>query len=180
MNEYSVNIEVKDGDGKIICSQPYNEFMYGTKNIEIQKVLYGRELYDLLVDGLNVIRYNENGKLILGVILQSDINRTAMQLLGRIAEAIIVRNCNHDAGVNRKYFSIARKKQAKMKTADKFWALGAFCGAQRTSMRFRADAVRSITDALKRLLLSVSFWAGSLQCSVSLPVSVSHWLILRH
>ncbi len=56
----------------------------------------------------------------------------------------------------------------------------AFCGAQRTSMRFRADAVRSITDALKRLLLSVSFWAGSLQCSVSLPVSVSHWLILRH
>ena len=38
MNEYSVNIEVKDGDGKIICSQPYNEFMYGTKNIEIQKV----------------------------------------------------------------------------------------------------------------------------------------------
>lgn len=58
--------------------------------------------------------------------------------------------------------------------------LNAFCGAQRTSMRFRADAVRSITDALKRLLLSVSFWAGSLQCSVSLPVSVSHWLILRH
>ena len=58
--------------------------------------------------------------------------------------------------------------------------MNAFCGAQRTSMRFRADAVRSITDALKRLLLSVSFWAGSLQCSVSLPVSVSHWLILRH
>ena len=28
----------------------------------------------------------------------------------------------------------------------------AFCGAQRTPMRFRADAVRSITDALKRLL----------------------------
>ena len=56
----------------------------------------------------------------------------------------------------------------------------AFCGAQRTPMRFRADVVQSITDALKRLLLSVSFWAGSLQCSVSLPVSVSHWLILRH
>ncbi|MBM6855933.1 hypothetical protein H6B11_17725, partial [Mediterraneibacter glycyrrhizinilyticus] len=28
----------------------------------------------------------------------------------------------------------------------------AFCGTQRTPMRFRADAVRSITDALKRLL----------------------------
>ena len=31
--------------------------------------------------------------------------------------------------------------------------ISAFCGAQRTSMRFRADAVRHITDALKHLLL---------------------------
>ena len=69
------------------------------------------------------------------------------------------------------------KDTADMPQQERFTA---FCGAQRTSMRFRADAVRSITDALKRLLLSVSFWAGSLQCSVSLPVSVSHWLILRH
>ena len=29
----------------------------------------------------------------------------------------------------------------------------AFCGAQRTPMRFRADVVRNITDALKHLLL---------------------------
>lgn len=37
MNEYSVNIEVKDGDGKIICSQPYNEFMYGKKILKYKK-----------------------------------------------------------------------------------------------------------------------------------------------
>ena len=41
----------------------------------------------------------------------------------------------------------------------------AFCGAQRTPMRFRADAVRSITDALNRLLLWINSWAGSLQYS---------------
>ena len=41
----------------------------------------------------------------------------------------------------------------------------AFCGAQRTLMRFRADAVQSITDALNRLLLWINFWAGSLQYS---------------
>lgn len=104
--------------------------------------MYGRELYDLLVDGLNVIRYNENGKLILGVILQSDINRTAMQLLGRIAEAIIVRNCNHNAGVNWKYFSIARKKQAKMKTADKFWALGT--GLNYTKINYPKSIIHQI------------------------------------
>ena len=33
-----------------------------------------------------------------------------------------------------------------------FLLSGAFCGARRTPMRFRADAVRSITDALNRLL----------------------------
>ena len=78
MNTYSVDIVVSDGNGQILCSQPFDEFRYGTKSIEIQKVMYGKELLDLLVDELNVIRYSENGKLILGVILQSDINRTAM------------------------------------------------------------------------------------------------------
>lgn len=121
---YNVDIVISDGDGKIIRSQPFSEFTYGTKDIEIQKIMYGRQLFDLLVDELNVIRYSENGNLILGVILQSDINRTAMQLLGRIAEAIIVRNCHRDCIINQRYFSIARKKRAKQKTADKFFALG--------------------------------------------------------
>lgn len=124
MNNYNVDIVISDGNGKIIHTQPFDEFTYGTKDIEIQKVMYGEQLLDLLVDDLNVIRYSENGKLILGVILQNDINRTAMQLLGRIAEAIIVRNCNRDCVVNQRYFSIARKKRAKQKTADEFFALG--------------------------------------------------------
>lgn len=121
---YNVDIVISDGNGEIIRSQPFDEFVYGTKDIEIQKIMYGRQLFDLLVDELNVIRYSENDELILGVILQSDINRTAMQLLGRIAEAIIVRNCNRDCIINQRYFSIARKKRAKQKTADKFFALG--------------------------------------------------------
>ncbi|NBI17973.1 hypothetical protein D1841_09735 [Neglecta sp. X4] len=124
MDMYNVDIVVSDGNGQIICSQPYDEFTYGTKDIEIQKIMYGRQLYDLLVDELNVIRYSENGTLILGVILQSDINRTAMQLLGRIAEAIIVRNCHNNIIINQEYFSIARQKRAKEKTARKFYALG--------------------------------------------------------
>ena len=45
----------------------------------------------------------------------------------------------------------------------------AFCGAQRTLMRFRADAMRIITDAPKRSILSFSFSAESLLCSASLP-----------
>ena len=45
----------------------------------------------------------------------------------------------------------------------------AFCGAQRTPMRFRADAMQSISDAPKRLVLLFSPSAGSLLCSALLP-----------
>ncbi len=62
--------------------------------------------------------------IILGVIFQNDINKTAMQLLGKIAEAIIVRNCHNDELVNQKYFSIARKKRAYLPTSNRFFALG--------------------------------------------------------
>ena len=48
--------------------------------------------------------------------------------------------------------------------------LAAFCGAQRTPMRFRADAMRSITGAPKRWILLFSSSAGSLLYSASLPV----------
>ena len=80
--------------------------------------MYGRQLYDLLVDELNVIRYSENGTLILGVILQSDINRTAMQLLGRIAEAIIVRNCHNNIIIIEIFFYCA-PKETKRKNGKK-------------------------------------------------------------
>ena len=45
----------------------------------------------------------------------------------------------------------------------------AFCGAQRTPMRFRADAMRNITDTPKRLILLFSSSVGSLLCSALLP-----------
>lgn len=124
MENYNIDIVISDGNGKIICSQPYNEFKYGTSNIQILKFMYGNQLFDLLFNDLNVISYTENKDLILRVVLQSDINKTAMQLLGRIAESIIVKNCRKDHCVNQKYFSIARKKQAKQKTSDKFLAIG--------------------------------------------------------
>jgi hypothetical protein len=45
----------------------------------------------------------------------------------------------------------------------------AFCGAQRTPMRFRTDAMRNITDAPKRPILLFSSSVGSLLCSALLP-----------
>ena len=50
----------------------------------------------------------------------------------------------------------------------KYWVdycKSVFCGAQRTPMRFRADAMRNITGAPKRLILLFSSSVGSLLCS---------------
>ena len=47
--------------------------------------------------------------------------------------------------------------------------LCAFCGARRTLMRFRADAMQSITDAPKRSILLFSSSAGLLLYSASSP-----------
>ena len=44
------------------------------------------------------------------------------------------------------------KKVGERGNKDRSAEMAAFCGARRTPMRFRADAVRSITDALNRLL----------------------------
>lgn len=123
MNNYNVNIVVSNGDGEIIRSQSFDEYKYGVKDIEIQKIIYGGQLFDLLIE-LNVIKFSENGELILGIILQNDSNKIAMQLLGKIAEAVIVRNCHRNSFVNQKYFSIARKKRATLKVSDRFFALG--------------------------------------------------------
>lgn len=45
----------------------------------------------------------------------------------------------------------------------------AFCGAERTPMRFRADAMRNITDAPKRSKKLLNFSAESLLCNASSP-----------
>lgn len=112
-----------NGNGKLLISQPLNEFLNGKKSIPILNAYTGRKLFDILVDDLGVIRYVDN-KLTLTTILQLDPYNTAMRLLGKIAEAVIVRRCNEDVTINKKWFSLARRKNARIDTAQKFQALG--------------------------------------------------------
>lgn len=65
-----------------------------------------------------------DNKLALTTILQTNTYNTAMRLLGKIAEAVIVRRCKEDEIINKKWFSIARRKEARIDTAKKFQALG--------------------------------------------------------
>lgn len=123
MYEDQVEIVVWDGNGNIKVSQSFQEFMNGKKNIEILNYYTGRKLFDILFDDLGVIRYEDN-VFTLKRIFQLNPERTTMSLLGKIAEAVIVRRCNEDEEINKKWLSIARRKPAKSKTAERFYAVG--------------------------------------------------------
>ncbi len=116
-------VAVEDGNGRILFKQPYIDYVQGNRNIEITSVTSGRKLFDILVDELGYIRYEDN-KFVLKYVIEHDINRSAMRLLGKIAEAIIVRDCREYEDVNINWFSIARRKRAKRSTAANYIALG--------------------------------------------------------
>ena len=116
-------VAIEDGDGKILYKQPYVDYVQGNRNIEITSYISGRKLFDILVDELGYIRYEDN-KFVFKYIIENDINRSAMRILGKIAEAIIVRDCRKDEDINKKWFSIARKRIARRSTASRYIALG--------------------------------------------------------
>ena len=107
-------VGLANGNGKLLISQPLNEFLNGRKSIPILNIYTGRKLFDILVDDLGVIRYVDN-KLALTTIFQLDTYNTAMRLLGKVAEAVIVRRCNEDKEINREWFSIKKKKKQELK-----------------------------------------------------------------
>ena len=116
-------VGIMDGDGKLGPFQPYDEFQNGPKNLEIISYLNGQKLFDILYDELGYIRYEDN-KFALKYIFQNNLHNSAMTLLGKVAEAVIVRRSNSNIEINKKWLSLARKKNAKTKTAEKFHAIG--------------------------------------------------------
>lgn len=112
-----------DGDGNLISSQSYDEYQYGKRSSEIIIPVRGRQLLTILQDDLGKIHYEDN-RLVLKHILTPDINVSAMTLLGKIAEAVLVHRCNEDDMVNKNLFQIARRKNAYASTLGRFKAIG--------------------------------------------------------
>lgn len=120
---FELVVGLVDGNGNLLTSQPYDEYQYGKRSIEIVIQNRGRRLIEILQDDLGYISYRDNIPK-LQYILQLNSNISTMTLLGRIAEAVLVRRCREDSTVNKKLFELARKKNAWQTTADRFMALG--------------------------------------------------------
>lgn len=83
----------------------------------------GRKLYDILLDDLGAIRY-ENNEVIFNYLLLTDNLSSAMRLMGRVAEAIIVRNCRDDFQTNSDWLKVARKGKRQSRNPEKYLAVG--------------------------------------------------------
>lgn len=89
----------------------------------IIRLSIGRKLYDILLDDLGAIRY-ENNEVIFNYLLLTDNLSSAMRLMGRVAEAIIVRNCRDDFQANSDWLRIARKGKRQSRNPGKYLAVG--------------------------------------------------------
>lgn len=123
MNE--IVISRIDGNGKVIAQQRYMDYIQGPKSLVITAGLHGPKLFDILLDEFGYITYRDN-KPAWNFILHADTNRTIMNLLGKIAEAVLVRRCHEDAEINRSLISKARyvSRRQPLSFTNRYYAIG--------------------------------------------------------
>ena len=80
-------------------------------------------LLPILVDETRSIRFEENMAVFSEVIMTKP-SVGAMRLLGKVAEAVLVRRCAEDSEINRVWLSVARKIRTTHRIADEFFAIG--------------------------------------------------------
>lgn len=173
----SLIVGLVDGEGNLISSQPYDEFQYGRRSKDILIPIRGGRLIQILQDEIGNISY-ENNRLVLKQIFVSNVNVTTMTLLGKIAEAVLVRRCQENEQLNRQLFQLSRRKNAWTTTARRFKAIGTGLKSTRRDFPKRynpSDTQRDIIwvddEGIPALMAGSSAMAGveaGLQVKVSL------------
>lgn len=129
MNNFDIVVAIRHSNGTIDSRhvQPLKEFWYEDPSINIIRPLVGTELLDLLTNDLGIVTV-DNEKLKLQYVKPGqrkdvNVNTESMKLLGRLAEALIVRRCNKDIRKNRVWASYARRGR-EVASLDKYIAIG--------------------------------------------------------
>lgn len=115
-----------NSDGSIDLSnvQPLNDWNCGVRNSRLVANAHGYDLMTILSKELGLIDVNDEGFLYAKIFVTSDPNVSVMRLLGKIAEAMVVKECNESAEANRKWGMYARKGKRPYKSLDSFRAIG--------------------------------------------------------
>ncbi|MTJ54917.1 hypothetical protein FJR38_20745 [Anabaena sp. UHCC 0253] len=129
MNDYDIVVAIRRSDGTLDSRyiQPLKQFLYEVQSIDIVKRLVGEELLDLLANDLGIVKVDHE-KLKLQYVKpgqrgDGNVHQEVMNLLGRLAEALIVRRCNKDIKRNRLWASYARRGR-QVESLDEYIAVG--------------------------------------------------------
>lgn len=176
--EPELKVVLFDGNGEILASQSYCDYARGNRDLKIILPIYGRRLGEILIDETGSIRFEDN-KWKLAEIITLNPNIAAMNLLGKIAEAAIVRKCADDAEKNREFFQRARRVGTQRRTAARFHAIGT--GLNSTKIHFLqrynpSDPQRDIiwldNDNAPALMYGTSNRGAGIEAGLQIKVSV--------
>lgn len=112
-----LQIALTNGQGQIV--DPWRRGSISTLQVPIS----GRRLADIFSDELGCISFRDN-RFVLNEILTSNATRTINNLLGKIAEAVIVRRCRDDAEINCRWLEKAKRQIISLDEAKEFNAVG--------------------------------------------------------
>ncbi len=101
-----------------------SEWDNGSRNQDLVVATSGADLLELLTFELGLVNVDEQGLLRHSIVLTPDIHVTVMRVLGRIAEALIVRECNQDTAANRLWAMYARRGKRPHRGLDSYKAVG--------------------------------------------------------
>lgn len=116
-------------DGRIDESsvQSLEQWQRGTRDFELMRHGYGQQLLGILTEDLGLVSVDEDGLLRSRIIIvnsEEDVRGAVMRLLGKIAEAQIVRTCQADIYENRRWGRIARRGRTSHHSLDRYMAIG--------------------------------------------------------
>lgn len=126
-------------DGRVDPSsvQSLREWQRGPRSLELVRHGYGSDMLDILTRELSLVSVDEEGLLrskIIVVQSEDDARGAVMRLLGKIAEALVVRTCNADVMANRRWGQIGRRGRSSHQFLDEYIAVGT--GLETTRQRY--------------------------------------------
>lgn len=109
-------------------SQPLSEWNRGERNASLINLVHGNTLFDILKDDLNLIRYDSTTDRFLPTFItyknRDEVEQDCMRMLGKIAEALIVKACHTDIHENRIWAKYARRGKRRGPELDDYIAIG--------------------------------------------------------
>lgn len=119
-------VAVQDANGNIDATsvQPLSEWNSGQRDLNLITRVKGAELLDILTNELGLVGVDEEGLLQHRMVLTTDPHVSVMRVLGKIAEALIVRECNQSEAANRNWAMYARRGNRPHPALDRYKAVG--------------------------------------------------------